>query len=149
VADNGLDAQLAFTNGFDTGFYRPRPTSGALALSQAFYIQNFERFYSDFRTHMNRTGLRFLRDWQRIVRFGGTALSIATLLVLLGLFTGTRRSRVGVVLFGIGGLSLIVLPSLSANFWGRYTVPMAGPLAAAAAIAIAGVLHARRQDAEP
>jgi hypothetical protein len=149
VADNGLDVQLAFTNGFDTGFYRPRPTSGDLALSQAFYVQNFERFYSDFHTHMNRTGLRFLRDWQRIVRFGGTALSIATLLVLLGLFTGTRRSRVGVLLFGIGGLSLIVAPALTANFWGRYTVPMAGPLVAAAAIAIVGLWSSRRRpDAE-
>ena len=95
---------------------------------------------------MNRTGLRFLRGWQRIVRFGGTALSIATLLVLLGLFTGTRRSRIGVLLFGIGGLSLIVAPALTANFWGRYTVPMAGPLGAAAAIAIAGLWSGRRGE---
>jgi hypothetical protein len=154
--DNGLDAALAFTNGFDTGFYHPVPgppgqgaISWKLALGELIYIQSLERFYSDFHQHMNRTGLRFLRHWQRIVRFGGTALSIATLLVLLGLFTGTRRSRVAVVLFGIGGLSLIVVPSLTANFWGRYTVPMAGPLAAAAAIAIAGVWSGRRLNAEP
>ena len=161
VIDNGLDAQLAFTNGFDTGFYHPNPlpgplpqgqtrlpTSENLALFEHFLTLSLERFYSDFHPHMNRTGLRFLRGWQRIVRFGGTALSIATLLVLLGLFTGTRRSRIGVLLFGIGGLSLIVAPALTANFWGRYTVPMAGPLGAAAAIAIAGLWSGRRGPRE-
>ena len=160
MIDNGLDAQLAFTNGFDTGFYHPPPqpppqgqtplpTSQILALIEGSVTLSLERFYSDFHPHMNRTGLRFLRGWQRIVRFGATALCIATLLVLLGLFTGTRRSRIGVLLFGIGGLSLIIAPALTANFWGRYTVPMAGPLVAAAAITVAGLWSGRRTNAEP
>ncbi|MGH2966052.1 MAG: hypothetical protein ACRDMH_11825 [Solirubrobacterales bacterium] len=43
------------------------------------------------------------------------------------------------LLFGIGGLVLILAPALTANYYGRYTVPMAGPLMAAAAIAIVGL----------
>ena len=69
-----------------------------------------------------------------MVRFGGTALAITTVLALIGLLVGPRRSRVGVLLFGIGGLALLVAPVLTGNYAGRYTVPMAGPLFAAAAI---------------
>ena len=101
---------------------------------------------------MRRPGLRFLRAWQRVVRFGATALSIATILTLLGLAFGTRRTRLGVLLFGVGGLTLLIAPSLTANFWARYTVPMAGPLVAAAAIAIVGIIRARpwrRVDGAP
>jgi hypothetical protein len=77
-----------------------------------------------------------------VVRFGTTALSITTLLVLLGLVIGTRRSRLGVLLFGVGGLMLIVAPALTANYWGRYTIPMAGPLMAAAAITMTSLWRA-------
>ena len=159
--DNGLDPQLAFTNGFDTGLYEPAPNAAAtpghrvlplnvaLPFAQGVYQQHLEdRFYDDFSIHTNKTGLRFLRDWQRVFRFNAGALWITTLLVLLGLVLGTRRSRIGVLLFGIGGLSLIVAPALTANFWGRYTVPMAGPLSAAAAIAIVALWRGRRGVAE-
>ena len=61
----------------------------------------------------------------------------------LGLAFGTRRTRLGVLLFGVGGLTLLIAPSLTANFWARYTVPMAGPLVAAAAIAVVGIIRAR------
>lgn len=47
-----------------------------------------------------------------------------------------RGSRVAVMLFGIGGFSLLVAPILTANYDGRYTVPIAGLMMAAAAIAI-------------
>lgn len=159
--DNGLDPQLAFTNGFDTDLYRPTPNAEAtpghhvpplkvsLVFAQGAYQKHLEdQFYDDFSVHTNKTGLRFLRDWQRIFRFNAGALWITTVLVLLGLVLGTRRSRIGVLLFGIGGLSLIVAPALTANFWGRYTVPMAGPLMAAAAIAIVTLWRGRRGVAE-
>jgi hypothetical protein len=159
--DNGLDPQLAWTNGFDTGLYGPAPSAGAppghrvlplyvsLALAQVVYHKHLEDyFYDDFGVHTNKTGLRFLRDWQRVFRFNAVALWITTLLVLLGLVLGTHRSRIGVLLFGIGGLSLIVAPALTANFWGRYTVPMAGPLMAAAAIAIVTLWRERRGAAD-
>ena len=152
-ADQGLDPQLAFTNGLDPGLYRLRSNSEGssrallLAVEQAFWVNSFEMFYDDFKVHQMRPGLEFLRAWQRIVRFGATALSIATLLVLAGLAFGTRRSRVGVLLFGIGGLSLILMPALTANTWDRYTVPMAGPMLAAAAITIAALAGGWRRDA--
>lgn len=152
--DQGLDPQLGFTNGFyDSGLYHAaagRPAAvgrRGLAFAQAAYQHVLETFYNDFTAHTNRDGLEFLRGWQRVVRFGAIALSITTVLVLLGIGIGTRRSRVGVLLFGIGGLTLIVAPALTANFWGRYTVPMAGPLMAAAAITLVGLsrsLRARR-----
>ncbi len=158
--DNGLDPQLAFTNSFDTGLYEPAPNAeagpsrrvapigAALAFAQGAYQQHLvDNFYDPFSVHTNRTGLRFLRDWQRVFRFNAVALWITTLLVLLGLVVGTRRSRIGVLLFGVGGLSLILAPALTANFWGRYTVPMAGPLAAAAAIALVALWRERRGEA--
>ena len=98
--------------------------------------RGLESFYNDFSVHRDQAGLEFLHNWQRVVRFGGTALAITTVLALIGLLVGPRRFRVGVLLFGIGGLALLVAPVLTGNYAGRYTVPMAGPLFAAAAITI-------------
>jgi 4-amino-4-deoxy-L-arabinose transferase-like glycosyltransferase len=123
----GLDPQLAFADGY---------SAVSLAVIEAATQRNLETFYNDFTVDQDRPGLEFLRDWQQVIRFGPIALSITTALTLIGLAIGTRRSRVGVLLFGIGGLALIVAPALTANYVGRYTVPMAGPLMAAAAITI-------------
>jgi hypothetical protein len=133
ASGGGLDPQLAFTNGLvDSGLYQPFD----LAVMEALYQRSLETFYNDFEVHQHRPGLEFLRSWQTVVRFGATVLSITTILAVLGLAVGTRRSRLGVLLFGIGGLTLIIAPALTGNYWGRYTVPMAGPLMAAAAITI-------------
>jgi dolichyl-phosphate-mannose-protein mannosyltransferase len=149
--DQGLDPQLAFNNGLDdSDLYELRP--GVAGSSQADLVRflqaigehNLETFYDDFTVHKGRAGLDFLRAWQRVVRFGATALFIATLLVLAGLVFGTRRSRVGVLLFGIGGISLLLVPAFTANTWDRYTVPMAGPMLAAVAITIAAMVARRR-----
>jgi hypothetical protein len=94
------------------------------------------RFFGEFGITEWRTGLRVLSSARRVVRFGSTALSIATLLVLLGLLLGSRRSRTAILLFGVGGLALIVAPSLSVDYSWRYAVPAAGPLAVAAAITL-------------
>ena len=77
-------------------------------------------------------------------------LSIATVLVLIGLFVGTRRERLGVLVLGVAGLAMIVAPALTGNYTGRYTVPMAGPMLAGAAIAIVAIarrVRARRGGA--
>ena len=65
---------------------------------------NLMAYYGDFTPHRSEAGLDLLRSFQHLARFGGTALSIATVLVLLGLIVGDRRSRLGVAMFGIGGL---------------------------------------------
>jgi hypothetical protein len=119
----GLDPQLDFTN--RGNIYYDAAAQKAL-----------EEFFGPFSTHRNESGLDVLRAEQLVVRFGATALFVATILVLIGLAIGTRRSRVGVLLFGIGGLSMLVAPVLTGTYSGRYTVPMAGPLMAAAAITI-------------
>jgi hypothetical protein len=81
--------------------------------------------------------LQLLHDIALVVRFGATLLSITTLLTLIGLFVGPRRSRVAGLLFGGGGLSLLLIPVLLSTYAGRYTVPMAAPMVAAAGV----VLH--------
>jgi 4-amino-4-deoxy-L-arabinose transferase-like glycosyltransferase len=116
-----LDPQLDYTAG---------------SLFEADIERSLESFYNEFAVDRDQPGLEFLRGWQEVIRFGGTALAVTTVLVLIGLLVGPRRSRVGVLLFGIGGLALLVAPVLTGNYVGRYTVPMAGPLTAATAIAI-------------
>jgi drug/metabolite transporter (DMT)-like permease len=103
-----------------------------------------ERFYNDFSVDKDPPGLRFLRGWQEVTRFGGLALSITTVIAMIGLLLGSRRSRAGVFLLGAGGLSLLIAPALTGNYVGRYTVPMAGLMAAAAAITIAALAAGER-----
>jgi len=115
--EQGLDPQLAFTNGlYSSGLYQKRVTQRSvfrslrdiLAFVESLYQQSLERFYNDFTVHKYVPGLEFLRHWQQVVRFGASALWITTVLVALGVAIGTRPSRVGVLLFGIGGLTLIL-----------------------------------------
>ncbi len=112
-----------------------------------------QRFFDPFTPRKSPGGLAFLHDYQRVGRFGGTALSIATLLCLMGLLVGSPRSRVGVLLLGVGGLTLLVAPVLTVWYVGRYSVPLAAPITAGAATAVWGfwqVLSSRRnrrQDA--
>jgi dolichyl-phosphate-mannose-protein mannosyltransferase len=132
----GPDPQLAFSGGY----------SGAQLLAIAVSVQDtLQTFYNRFTLHTYQPGLDFLRAWQRIVRFGPLALSIATVLTLIGLVIGSRRSRAGVLLFGVGGLALIFAPALTANYAGRYLVPLAGPMLAAAAITIVELWRRRQR----
>jgi hypothetical protein len=103
--------------------------------------QVLERFFSPFRPR-SHSGLRaFLGGWEKLVRFGPLPLLIATLLTLAGLFYGERRALL--ILFGGGGLSLLIAPSVIGGFVGRYSVPLIAPMAASAAIA-GGLLWSRR-----
>ena len=110
-----------------------------------------EQFYDEFTVHRFEPGLDLLRGVQRVTRFGATLLSITTVLVLIGLFVGDRRSRIGIVMFGLGGLAMIVAPALTGTYLGRYTVPMAAPLMAAAGITLVSLRRGwlRRQGAVP
>jgi hypothetical protein len=136
-----LDPQLDFTNRGN-------------AIVVAAMRKDLETYYDRFTIHPIRWGLEFLHDWQRVVRFGATALFITTVLSLIGVAVGDRRSRVGVLLFGIGGLSLLLAPVLTGTYSGRYTVPMAGPMVAAAAITLTALgrraaLRYRRMRPDP
>jgi hypothetical protein len=123
ASSTGLDPQLDFTN----------PGNPIVVAAQESDLQTY---YNRFTVSTWHGGLRVLRAWQRVFRFGATALVITTLLTLIGLIVGTRRSRAGVLLFGLGALSLILAPALTGTYSGRYTVPMAGPMLAASAITL-------------
>ena len=94
-----------------------------------------ETYYDSFAHHKEGAGLDVFRGWQELGRFGATLLTVTTLLTLVGLITSRGLPRAGVLLFGLGGLALIASAALSGTYAGRYVVPMAGPLMAAAAIA--------------
>jgi Dolichyl-phosphate-mannose-protein mannosyltransferase len=139
-----LDPQLDFTRPFN-------PSDRYYTEIQPTTERGMERFYADFSVDKDPPGLRFLRGWQEVTRFGGLALTITTLLALIGVLLGSRRSRVGVFLFGAAGLSLLIAPALTGNYVGRYTVPMAGLMMAAAAVTIAALVagETARRRTEP
>ncbi len=128
-----LDPGLSFT--WDNPFLAPTIQAG------------LQRYYNDFDPNRYSPGRQLLRALQHVTRFGATLLSLTTLLVLLGLLIGTRRSRVGVLLFGVGGLALLLSPVLTGNYIGRYMVPLTGPMMAAAAITIAELWRRRSRAA--
>lgn len=101
--------------------------------------EGMESFFSPFTVHVDRALDDGLYDYQRVFRFGAVLLLVATLLILAGLFLGPRRSRVSVMVLGASGLATIFLPVLSSEYIGRYTVPSAGMLAAAATVALFGL----------
>jgi hypothetical protein len=103
--------------------------------TQAETQHGMETFFSPFTANRNLGLIDFFYGYQRTFRFGATLLVIATLLILIGLFVGPRRNRIAVLVLGVGSLAIIVLPVFSANYIGRYMVPPAGLLAAAAVIA--------------
>ena len=124
-----LDPGLSFT--WDNPFLAPTVQA------------SLERYYDHFTPHPRDTGRRFLRAWQHVTRFGATLLSLTTLLALIGLVIGTRRSRVGALLFGAGGLALLISPVLTGNYIGRYLVPLTGPMMAAAAVTLSELWRRR------
>lgn len=95
-----------------------------------------QEFFNPFRTTKDASGLDFLHGYQRVFRFGATLLTLTTLLTLVGLLVGPRRSRIGVLLFGVGGLSLLAVPTLTVYYTGRYSVPVAPLMAAGAGITV-------------
>lgn len=131
---NGLDPQLDFTN------------PGNIFVDAAIH-QDLQSYYHPFRVHTEQGLLRFLHDWQRVIRFGATLLFITTLLVILGLAIGPRLVRVNCLLFGVGGVSLILVPALLSTYAGRYTVPMAAPMMAAAAVVLTELYRRIRKRA--
>src|SRR5262249_43902876 len=95
----GIDPQLDFAS--------DRPTVAPIVHA------NLEHFYDGFEVRRFQPGLDGLRALQHVTRFGALLLSITTVLVLVGLLVGDRRSRIGVLLFGVGGLVVILGPALT------------------------------------
>lgn len=77
ATSTGLDPQLDFTN-----------TNRGEAVVVAAIKQDLETFYGRFTVQPLRSGGRFLHDWQSVIKFGAPALSITTVLTLIGLAIG-------------------------------------------------------------
>lgn len=125
----GLTPELDWT--------RDDPAEGQL-------VHVMERFYAPFRPRSRASLRRLLGDWQQVFRFGAVLLAITTLLSVAALLLPGRRAPL--VLFGGGALSLLIAPSVIGDYVGRYSVPMAAPMLASAAIAGQQLwIHLRRR----
>jgi hypothetical protein len=123
--------------------WRTEPNNPPLAF--LLRIKNdMQSFFHRFSIHQSHDGLVFLHRYEQTFRFGGTLLSITTLLTLLGLFVGGRRCRLGVFLFGVGGLAMLVGPTFATYYEGRYSMPLAGPMFAAASITVLSLVRMER-----
>jgi hypothetical protein len=101
------------------------------------------RFFDDFSVERDPGLTALLHDYQRVFRFGATALTIALLLILGALVAG-RRNRIPVLVLGVGGLAMFVLPTLSVVYIARYTIPIAPFIAAGAAVATMSLVDFHR-----
>jgi len=100
------------------------------------FKHGMESFFAGFSIHQPHGGQVFLQKYEQTFRFGGTLLSITTLLTLIGLFVGPRRNRLAVFVLGGGGLAMLIGPMFGTYYEGRYSMPVAGPMIAAGAITI-------------
>lgn len=98
--------------------------------------KGMEWFYDHFTVHVSRSGIAFLESYENPFRFGGTLLTLTSLLTVLGLLIGPRRARIGVLLFGVGALAMLVFSTFGVYYLGRYQVPLGGPMSASAAICV-------------
>ena len=96
-------------------------------------------FFAPFTTQRRTRLVESLSAYQSVFGFGGTALSIAVLLSVLGLVVGPRGHRAGVVMCSGAGLAMLLIPTFTVLYTGRYLVPVAGPISAGAAIACSGL----------
>jgi 4-amino-4-deoxy-L-arabinose transferase-like glycosyltransferase len=123
--------------------WRAEPNNPPLAF-QLPIKNDMQSFFDRFSIHRSHDGLVFLHRYEQTFRFGGTLLSITTLLTLIGVFVGARRCRLGVFFFGVGGLALLVGPTFAIYYGGRYSMPLAGPMFAAAAITVLSLVRMER-----
>jgi len=112
ATSTGLDPQLDFTN-----------TNRGEAIVVAAIKQDLETFYDRFTVQPLRSGVRFLHDWQGVIKFGAPALSITTVLTLIGLAIGPRRSRVACCCLASAACHCNSHRA-HGTYSGRYTVPM-------------------------
>jgi hypothetical protein len=108
-------------------------------------------FFVPFVPHRSEPLIGFMNAYERVFGFGATLLSVCTLLTVLGLLVGPRRNRLGVLLFGVGGLAQLIGPTVGVLYMGRYLVPVAGLIAGGAAISVHSLLleHDRRRAGQP
>ena len=108
-----------------------------------------QSFFDPFTSHRRSSLIGLLGAYERVFGFGAVLLTLCTLLILPGVFIGSRRSRAGVLLLGIGGLAQLIVPTVSVFYTGRYLVPVAGLVAGAAAISARSLALAAARHVPP
>ena len=101
-----------------------------------------EAFFHPFTPRRRTSLIDMMSAYERVFGFGGVLLTLCTILIVPGLFVGSRRSRAGVLLLGIGGLAQLLLPTFLVMYSGRYLVPVAGLVAGGAAISARSLTRA-------
>ena len=109
-------------------------------------LTGMRRFFGPFVPRRNPALIAVMGDYEQLFGFGATLLTVCTLLTLFGLFVGSRRNRVGVLLFGVCGLAQLICPTAVVLYMGRYVIPVAGLIAAGAAISASSLLDSLRRQ---
>ena len=125
-----IDVQLGWTAPADAAIVKPTKWG-------------MEMFFDPFAIDRDPELLSILSGYQRVFRFGTTALAMSTILILIGLFVGSRRNRIAILVLGGSGLAMIALPAFSVVYIGRYIVPPASLLVAGAAVAVMSLAQRR------
>jgi 4-amino-4-deoxy-L-arabinose transferase-like glycosyltransferase len=111
-----------------------------------------ESYYDPFTLHLSPAGVRALTDYQELFRVHGILLLEFLLFGLAGFVVARGRLRQGLVLLLGVTFVLLVLPAATTVYSARYTLPVEGFAAAAAALAgsafIARLRAPRRQLAD-
>jgi len=89
-------------------------------------------------------GREALGEYQDAMRFGGVLLVLAVAMTVAGMVLARGRLRVGILLFGLAGLGLYVVPTITMSYDFRYGIPPATFVAVAATLAAAAYLGRRR-----
>lgn len=108
-------------------------------------LRGMQEFFDPFTVDRDSGGLRFLHDYQRTFRVGATLLTIATVLILLGLLVGPRRNRIAVLVLGVGGLAMLILPTFSIIYVARYSVPPAALIVSGGAVGAMSLIELVRR----
>jgi hypothetical protein len=94
--------------------------------------------YSTRGTLVKRGLFARLGDYERVTRIEGPVMAVLLLLALAAPLVCRGPLRRGALLLAGTALALLVVPVVTHEYDGRFGVPAYGPLAAAAALALAG-----------
>jgi hypothetical protein len=101
-------------------------------------IEGLSRKYSGTDVHVSRIGA--IESYQKLFRVDQALLALFLIATCIGLWLARGPLRLGVVLFGLTGLGLYLLPALTISYDFRYGIPpetfvvVSGTLAVAAAL---------------
>ncbi len=77
--------------------------------------------YTGTKVHL--IGRQILASYQNLFRVGGLTLALLILLTFVGMFIARDAARLGVFLFGLSGLALYVIPTMTLSYDFRYGIP--------------------------